>query len=251
MGRRACVAKDVARQLLETRGGSTVPGLQERLLGAGPGTLTDPELLAVLFSDTGTEGLSWATALTSGEGGLKALCARESRELVSRPGFGRRRAALLAAAVEMGRRLMRPGESRPLLRTPEEIFQHLAPTLCGLRREVFHVLCLNSRNALVADVRVAQGGINACPVDPREVFHAAICHKASALVLVHNHPSGDASPSDSDVQLTRQLLQGARLLCIRVLDHVVLGDWTWSSMAQTGLMARLNAEVEGTWGGDR
>jgi DNA repair protein RadC len=236
---------------LETRAGRTVPGLQERLLASGPGALTDPELLAVLFSEGGPAGLAWTSALASGEGGLKALCARESRELVSRPGFGRRRAALLSAAVELGRRLMRPGESRPLLRTPEEIFRHLAPTLCGLRREVFHVLCLNSRNALVADVRVAQGGINACPVDPREVFHAAICHKASAVVLVHNHPSGDATPSDSDVQLTRQLVQGARLLCIRVLDHLVLGDWTWSSMAQSGLMARLNAEGDGTWGGGR
>jgi len=213
--------------------------------------LTDPELLSVLFSEAGPAGLSWTSALASREGGIKALCAREPRELVSHPGFGRRRAALLSAAVELGRRLMRPGKSRPLLRTPEEIFQHLAPSLCGLRREVFHVLCLNSRNALVADVRVAQGGVNACPVDPREVFHAAICHKASALVLAHNHPSGDASPSDSDVQLTRQLVQGARLLCIRVLDHVVLGDWTWSSMAQTGLMARLNSEGGGAWEGGR
>lgn len=205
----------------------------------------------MLFSDAGPSGLAWAAAVTSGDGGLKALCAREPRELVARPGLGRRRAALLSAAVELGRRLMRPGESRPLLRTPEEIFQHLAPALCGLRREVFHVLCLNARNALVADVRVAQGGVNACPVDPREVFHAAICHKATALVLAHNHPSGDPSPSDSDVLLTRQLVQGARLLCIRVLDHVVLGDWTWSSMAQTGLMARLNAEGGGTWEGGR
>ena len=117
---------------------------------------------------------------------------------------------------------MSTGDRRPVLKTPEEIFKQLAPQLCGLRREVFHVLCLNSRNVMLANVRVAQGGVNACPVDPREVFHAAIRHKAAAVVLVHNHPSGDPSPSDSDLQLTHQLLQGARLLCLRVLDHLVL-----------------------------
>ena len=221
-----------------------------QLLLEGPGALTDVALLSALFGDEAPASVRTASVLQAA-GGLKALCAREPRELLSLSGLDRRRAAQLAAAVELGRRFVRPGESRPLLRTPEEIFRHLAPTLCGLRREVFHVLCFNSRNVLVANVRVAQGGVNACPVDPREVFHAAICHKAAAVVLVHNHPSGDPSPSDSDLQLTRQLLQGARLLCLRVLDHLVLGDWTFSSMAESGHLRRLGGWEDGTWPGGR
>lgn len=129
---------------------------------------------------------------------------------------------------------MRNGETRPLLKTPEDIYAYLAPTLCGLQREQFRVLCLNSRNALIADVQVARGSITSCPVDPRDVFHAAITAKATAIILAHNHPSGDPTPSVADLELTRQLVNGANLFCIRVLDHMVLGDWAFSSMARRG-----------------
>jgi DNA repair protein RadC len=220
-------------------------------LSEGPQGLSDEALLTAIFGDAAPVAARTSAVLEEA-GGLKALCAREPSELVTFAGLDPRRSAQLAAAVELGRRVLRTGDRRPVLKTPEEIFRHLAPSLCGLRREVFHVLCLNSRNVLLANVRVAQGGVNACPVDPREVFHAAVCHKAAALVLVHNHPSGDPSPSDSDLQLTRQLLQGARLLCLRILDHLVLGDWTWSSMAQSGHIQRLSGGWEdGAWLGGR
>ncbi|MEN9797760.1 MAG: hypothetical protein RL653_1456 [Pseudomonadota bacterium] len=247
MGRRRWVARDA-------RGPGAKPlptDAAELLLSEGPQGLSDEALLSAVFGDD-APGAARTSAALEEAGGLKALCAREPSELISFAGLDPRRSAQLAAAVELGRRVMRTGDRRPVLKTPEEIFKHLAPGLCGLRREVFHVLCLNSRNVLLANVRVAQGGVNACPVDPREVFHAAICHKAAAVVLVHNHPSGDPSPSDSDLQLTRQLLQGARLLCLRVLDHLVIGDWTWSSMAQAGHLHRLGGGWEdGAWLGGR
>jgi DNA repair protein RadC len=248
MGRRRWVARD-ARGPGAAR--LTPEEAVELLLTEGPQRLSDEALLEAVFGDDGAASARTAGALEEA-GGLKALCAREPSELVSFSGLDPRRSAQLAAAVELGRRVMSTGDRRPVLKTPEEIFKQLAPQLCGLRREVFHVLCLNSRNVMLANVRVAQGGVNACPVDPREVFHAAIRHKAAAVVLVHNHPSGDPSPSDSDLQLTHQLLQGARLLCLRVLDHLVLGDWTWSSMAQSGHLHRLGGGWEdGAWLGGR
>ena len=247
MGRKRWMARDGRGQATDE------PSLdaRTRMMEEGPQGLSDEALLEAMFGEPLPSPRRTA-ALLEDAGGLKALCAREPRELFSLAGLDRRRSVQLAAAVELGRRVMRTGDHRPVLKTPEEIFRHVAPGLCGLRREVFHVLCLNSRNVLLANVRVAQGGVNACPVDPREVFHAAICHKAAALVLVHNHPSGDPSPSDSDLQLTRQLLQGARLLCLRILDHLVVGDWTWSSMAESGLLRRLGGGWEDTtWPGGR
>ena len=150
---------------------------------------------------------------------------------------------------------MRTGEPRPILKTPEDIYGYLAPIMCGLPREQFRVLCLNSRNALIADIQVAQGSITQCPVDPRDVFSAAITSKASAIILAHNHPSGDPTPSVADLELTRQLVQGAHLFCIRVLDHMVFGDWSFSSLARRGDLSSIGFEVkENKWhahGGQR
>jgi DNA repair protein RadC len=99
---------------------------------------------------------------------------------------------------------------------------------------VFHVLCFNARNVLLLDARVAEGTINACLVDPREVFAAAITARATAIVLAHNHPSGDPEPSAQDLSLTRQLFEAGRLLGIKVLDHVVVGDGTYASLMERG-----------------
>src|SRR5262249_14645730 len=102
--------------------------------------------------------------------------------------------------------------------------------LLGLRREVFHVLCFNSRNVLLSDVRVAEGTLDHCLVDPREVFSAALWARATAIVLAHNHPSGDPEPSGLDLELTAQLVEGGRILGIKVLDHIVVGDSNYTSL---------------------
>lgn len=221
-----------------------------RLWREGAANLSDPELLAVLFG-RGQETnpvLEIAENLLAAGGGLKALCMRDPQELCAQPGMTPKRAAQVAAALELGRRIMRTGETRPILRTPDDIYAYLAPTLCGLQREQFRVLCLNSRNALIADVQVAQGTITSCPVDPRDVFRAAINAKATGIILAHNHPSGDPTPSVADLELTQQLMGGANLFCIRVLDHVVLGDWAFSSMARRGDLLRIEAK-ESAWNG--
>ena len=210
-----------------------------RLLNDGARCLSDPELLTVLFG-RGTQVLEIAENLIAAGGGLKALCLSDPQELCARPGMSPERAAQLAAALELGRRVMKSGETRPILSSSDEIYAYLAPTLCGIQREQFRVLCLNTRNALVADVQVAQGSTTSCPVDPRDVFQAAVLAKASAIVLAHNHPSGDPTPSVADLQLTEQLVKGAELFCIKVLDHLVFGDWSYTSLARRGQLSGLN-----------
>jgi len=206
--------------------------LVQRVLQQGATSLADSELLDLVMSRGRGNTDQWILRA----GGLKGLLGRGPQELRGLPGLGSLRASQLLAALELGRRAQRTHDERPRLKTPAEIFLYLQPFLGGLRREVFHVLCLNTRNTLLADVRVAEGTVDSCPVDPREVFAPALSVRASAVVLVHNHPSGDPDPSGADLTLTAQLVEGGRLLGIRVLDHLILGDSRWLSLLQRGQM---------------
>lgn len=224
--------------------------MRERLFKLGASALTDPELLSVLLG-TGARAHGLAEELLCRSGGLKALLLKDPLELSMHPGLGPARTAQVFAALELGRRAQRTTERRPRLRTPREISGYLFPVLSALRREVFHVLCFNPRNVLLADVRVAEGTMNTCPVDPREVYAAALSTRASAIVLAHNHPSGDPEPSAQDLQLTLQLVEAGRLLGIKVLDHLVMGDGAYVSLMERGFLA--DDEGKGRWtaaGGD-
>lgn len=207
-----------------------------RLIRLGAQALTDRELLRLVCGDR-EEPLPQALL----DEGLRALAQHDPYDLAQRPGVGEARAAQLLAALELGRRLQGPCEKRPRLRTPHEIYRYLAPRLACLRKEVFHVLCFNARNVLLRDLRIAEGSASVCPVDPREVFQAALGSRASAIVLAHNHPSGEAEPSDADLALTRQLCAGAQLLGLNVLDHLVVGDGLYTSMLERNLLPRQAA----------
>jgi DNA repair protein RadC len=206
----------------------------DRISRLGAPALTDAELLSLLFGNG--DGVAVAEKLLTSAGCLKSLLRDDALHLSATPGMTPKRAAKLLAAAELSRRIQHSDERRPRLRKAAEIYRHLAPTLQGLRREEFHVLCFNSRNTLLRDVRVAEGTMNACPVDPREVFAAAIAARATAIVFAHNHPSGDPEPSTDDVALTRRLFEGAQLLGIHALDHVVVGDTTFVSLLERGQM---------------
>jgi DNA repair protein RadC len=196
--------------------------------------LSDAELLSLLLG-SGPRVTEAERVLTSA-GGLKSLLKEDVLHLSRIPGMSAKRAARIVAAGELARRSQRSEERRPRLRTPAEIYSYLAPTLHGLRREEFHVLCFNSRNTLLRDIRVAEGTMSTCPVDPREVFAAALAARATAIVFAHNHPSGDPEPSTDDVALTRRLFDGAQLLGIHALDHVVVGDSAFVSLLERGQM---------------
>ncbi len=209
-------------------------GPRERLSRLGASALTDAELIALLLG-TGSRGRPvWtvAEALLERGGGLKTLVTQDVEELAAMPGLGPAKAAALLAALELGRRVHRRDDARPHLVSPNEIYRYLAPRLGALRREVFHVLSLNSRNVLLRDARVAEGTVGVCPVDPREIFAGALAVRASGIVLAHNHPSGDPDPSDQDLALTAQISRAARLLSIRLLDHVIVGDGRFVSLLE-------------------
>lgn len=202
-----------------------------RMLRLGACALSDAELVGVLLGD---EGLERATALM--QDGLKALLSEPPESLTEYGELTANEATLLLAAGELGRRLHTSREERTRLHTPQAIFEWAKQQLVGARREEFHVLCLNSRNVLIRHVRVAEGSVDQCHVDPREVLAPAIATRATGLVLLHNHPSGDPEPSVRDVALTRQLVEGARLLCLRLLDHLVVADTGYVSMLARGLI---------------
>lgn len=165
------------------------------------------------------------------------LAAASRAELASLPGLGTSRALAIEAAIALGRRAdhraIEPGE--PITRS-EAVWRHFHPRLAGLAQERFYVLLLDGKGRLLREVRVSEGSLTASLVHPREVFRRAVREAAAAVILVHNHPSGDPEPSPEDSTLTGRLRAAGELLGIRVLDHVVVGRGRWTSFADLGLL---------------
>lgn len=212
---------------------------RERLHSAGAGALASRELLAILIG-SGREGASAVDIagrlLQSRGGSLRRLAAAAPAELAEVEGIGPAVAARISAALELGRRLAREGPmERARIRGPRDVYELCAPTLRDLAQEEFRVLLLNTQHAVMREIPVTRGTLDASIVHPREVFRAAITEAAAAMVLVHNHPSGDPTPSPEDRDVTRQLAEAGRLVGIPVLDHVVVGDGRYVSFVEAGL----------------
>jgi DNA repair protein RadC len=206
---------------------------RERLLDAGTAQLSEVELLAIVLGSAGRlPAMRAAEVLLGRHGSLPEIARLAPAELARSVGVAR--AARLAAALELGRRALEPRDRTLVLCRPEDVFRYARPRLAHLTQEVFHVLLLDTRNRLVADRRVAAGGLASCAIAPRDVFEPAIREAAPALVFVHNHPSGDPTPSRDDVELTRRLAEGARLLGLSLIDHVVVADGGFASLAEMG-----------------
>lgn len=212
---------------------------RERLYYKGAEALADAELLALQLG-SGTRGKSAvdvAREMLATYGSLAELAGREVVELARQQGVGPVKAARLVAAFELTRRLRArlPG-TRTLLSTPSEVYTAFAPIMEDLRREVFRVALLDAQNGLLRDCVVSEGTLSASLVHPREVFKPAILESAASVVLLHNHPSGDPTPSREDVRLTRQLVECAKLLGLRVHDHLVIGRGRFVSLAEQGMI---------------
>lgn len=212
-------------------------GPRERLLQRGPSALSDAELLAVILR-TGAEGqpaVEVAGELLERLGGLGGLLAAYPAELLQHKGVGPAKAAQLLAVVELARRLARlGGEPRPVIGSPADVFDLLALELARQDREQFVVILLDTRHQVLDVHRVSVGELNRTPVHPREVFKPAIRLSSAAVVLAHNHPSGDPTPSQEDRHLTQRLAEAGRLLGIEVLDHVVIGHGRYASLKELG-----------------
>jgi DNA repair protein RadC len=212
---------------------------RERLQAEGPGALASRELLAILVG-SGREGASAVDIagdlLRVGSGSLRRLAAATPAELATVPGIGPAVAARVSAALELGRRLAREGPlERGRIRGPRDVYERCAPALRDLAQEEFRVLMLNTQHAVVRELVITRGTLDTSVVHAREVFRSAITESAASLILVHNHPSGDPSPSAEDRAVTRQLAEAGRLLGIPVLDHVVVGDGRYVSFVEAGL----------------
>ncbi|MEN8376719.1 MAG: DNA repair protein RadC, partial [Gemmatimonadota bacterium] len=186
----------------------------------------------------GSNSVDVATDLLSTSGGsLRALARRPQRDLEAVPGVGPAVSARVSAALELGRRLASESPvARRRIRHPSDVFDLCGPRLRDLPHEEFWAILLDSQHGVLREVQVSRGILDASIVHPREVFRHAILENASAIIVVHNHPSGDVTPSPEDRAVTAQLARSGRILGIPVLDHVVIGDGRWVSLAEQGAL---------------
>lgn len=212
---------------------------RERLITHGPRALSNRELLAILLR-TGTAGesaLVVADRLLSAFGSLRELMNASVEELSTLRGVGPAKAVQLKAALELGRRLTAdPRAVRPPVRSPADVADLVMEDLRYLDRETFQALLLDTKHRLLAKQVVSVGHLSGAPVHPRELFKEAVRRSAAAMILVHNHPSGDPQPSPEDVALTRRLVEAGRLMGIEVLDHVIVGDRCYVSLKEEGAL---------------
>ena len=207
---------------------------RERLWRTGTDALGDEDLLSILLG-TGVHRRPVrvvAAELVRAAGGVATLSRASPRELAQIHGVGTARAARVAAAFELGRRAVHAVQHRETVGRAEDVFRIVSPQLAGLAQEVFIAIGVDIRNGLLDVVEVARGSVAGVEVHPREVFRPLVRMAAAGAVLVHNHPSGDATPSPEDVDLTRRLREVGRVLGIPVIDHVVVADRSFRSIAE-------------------
>lgn len=210
---------------------------RERLRAGGAQTLSLSELIALVLR-TGAPGASacdLASRLLERFRSLDGIAGAGDAELARVPGLGPAKIAALRAALELGARYaatpLRPGER---LAGPEQVFAHFSARTRQLRQEVFSALLLDARQRLIREVEVSRGSLNQSLVHPREVFAPALRESAAAILVVHNHPSGDPRPSREDHEVTRRLRRAGEILGVPLLDHVVLGAEGYTSFARAG-----------------
>lgn len=214
---------------------------REKMLCRGPRELTDAELLAVVLGTGGAgryqNALDHARSLIVAFGGLAGIDEASVTELMAAKGIGTAKAAQIKACLELGRR--REGNAwnngEPM-GSPEEVFQHFRVRCRNVKREAFYVVLLTNRNRKIRDVKISEGSLTASVVHPREVFLPVIRESAAAVVLVHNHPSGDPTPSREDLEITRRLKSVGEIMGVRVIDHVVVGHDRFFSFNSEGLL---------------
>lgn len=208
---------------------------RERLIALGPAALSDAEVLSLILGTGGRDGvMSVAARVLATVGGPGGLARASERDLASMPGLGPAKAAEIVAALELGRRATRDlAGARPQIFGPADAATLLAPRLAHLEREESLVLLLDRRHRVLREVSVGVGGIAHSPMEPREVFAAALREPGVAAVMVaHNHPSGDPTPSREDVAITRRLARGADLLGLEFVDHLIVAAMGWTSLVE-------------------
>ncbi len=207
---------------------------RERLLEEGPESLSDAQLLAILLrvGRQDSSAVQVGMDLLHHLEGLQGLANRSLEELCAVPGIGPAKAAQILAAIELGKRVLStPLTTGTKIGSSQSVFQHYYPLLRDLRHEVFKVILLDAKHAVIRDLTVSEGSLTTSLVHPREVYNEAVRESAAAVIFLHNHPSGDPTPSAEDRTLTRRLQEAGNILGIQVLDHVIIGDGRFVSFA--------------------
>ncbi len=211
---------------------------RERLARLGAQSLSNAELLAILLrvGIAGENAVQVGQRLLQHFGGLSGLQRAPFEELCSQRGVGAAKAAQLKAAIELGRRLVleAPGE-RPQITSPADAAALVLYEMSSLEQEHLRLILLDARNRVMDIVDVYKGSVTSSQVHIGELFKHAVRRNAVGIILVHNHPSGDPTPSPEDIAVTRQTIQAGRLLSIDVLDHLIIGQGRWVSLKERGL----------------
>jgi len=226
------------------RGHATIKNLpeeerpRERLARHGASVLSNAELLAILLR-TGTReesAISLAHRILVQEQGLRYLADSNVEQLSSINGIGKAKAAQIKAAIELGKRLaaFEPGADKPL-KCPQDVAGLLMEEMRYLKKEHMKLVLLNVKCNLISVEEISVGSLNASIVHPREVFNPAIRKSSASIIMVHNHPSGDPSPSSEDISITARIAEAGKLIGIELVDHIIIGDGKYISMKEKGL----------------
>lgn len=212
---------------------------RERLVKYGPEVLSNAELLAIILrvgtADYSAIGL--AEHMLSRFGSLKGIATASIEELSKIKGLGTAKAAQIQAMVELGKRLATAsGETRKAIRSPQDAAEVLMPELRDYPQECFKAIFLNTKGEVLRIRTITIGSLNASIITPVELFKKAISYNSKSIIVAHNHPSGDPTPSQEDINVTKRLVQAGDFVGIEVLDHLIIGDGRWVSLKERGLM---------------
>ncbi len=213
---------------------------REKMIAKGKGTLSNAELIAILIG-SGHGGMSAVElareVLSATNDSLGTLSKLSVEELTRHPGIGEAKAISILAAIELGRRCrLTAPEERPFISNSKDAYDCFLPFIDNPSTESFLVCYLNQGNKVIKTERISSGGITSTSADPKVIFKNALLKEATAIVLCHNHPSGVAKPSTDDIKLTKQLTMAGKVLDIKVIDHIIIGDECYFSFAENGLM---------------
>ena len=213
---------------------------REKLLLRGSQNLSDAELVAILLR-TGKKGKSVieiAREIINKEGNLAVLATRTVASLKKIDGIGDDKAATLAAAFELSRRILSQAKSlsNKKITSPQDIAEFFIPLLRDEIKEKFIVVCLNSSNKITSYETISVGNLNSSVVHPREVFKVAIDNSSANIILIHNHPSGNPEPSNEDIRITKKIVEAGKILDILVFDHLIIAAETYTSFVEKRLI---------------
>lgn len=213
---------------------------REKLLLRGSQSLSDAELIAILLR-TGKKGksvLEIGREIIKSEGNLAMLATRTVDSLQKVDGIGKDKAATLAAAFELSRRILSQSKwfSNRKISSPQDIAQIFIPILRDEIKEKFIVVCLNSANRVIKYETISVGNLNSSVVHPREIFKVAIDNSSASIILIHNHPSGNPEPSNEDIRLTKKIVESGKILDIPVFDHLIIAGETYTSFVEKRLI---------------